>query len=38
MSSGARLVWDGPSLRQGLGALRYVPALFRQVWRTTAGP
>jgi len=24
-----------PSLREGLGALRHVPALFRQVWRTS---
>ena len=35
MSSGARVVSGRPSLRQGLGALRYVPALFRQVWRTS---
>jgi ATP-binding cassette subfamily B protein len=35
MSSGARLLLGRPSLREGLGALRYVPALFRQVWRTS---
>lgn len=35
MSSGARLASGHPGLRQGLGALRYVPALFRQVWRTS---
>ena len=35
MSTGARLVSGRPSLREGLGALRYVPALFRQVWRTS---
>ena len=35
MSGSARLVLGRPSLRQGLGALRYAPALFRQVWRTS---
>ena len=35
MSSGARVVSSRSSLREGLGALRYVPALFRQVWRTS---
>jgi len=35
MSSGARLLLGRPSLREGLGALRYLPALFRQVWRTS---
>ena len=35
MSSGARLLSGRPNLREGLGALRYVPALFRQVWRTS---
>lgn len=35
MSSGARLVSRRVSLREGLGALRHVPALFRQVWRTS---
>jgi hypothetical protein len=35
MSSGARLISRSPSLREGLGALRYVPALFGQVWRTS---
>jgi len=31
----ARLASGRSSLREGLGALRYVPALFRQVWRTS---
>ena len=31
----SRLASERSSLREGLGALRYVPALFRQVWRTS---
>jgi ATP-binding cassette subfamily B protein len=31
----ARLGSGRSSLREGLGALRYVPTLFRQVWRTS---
>ena len=31
----SRLASGRSSLREGLGALRYVPALFRQVWRTS---
>ena len=31
----SRLSSGRSSLREGLGALRYVPALFRQVWRTS---
>lgn len=35
MSEATRPASRRPGLRQGLGALRYVPALFRQVWRTS---
>ena len=31
----SRLASGRSSLREGLGALRYVPTLFRQVWRTS---